>query len=116
MKKKRIVLLMSFCMILSGVLYSFACWTLPFPGVTKANHDRIEIGMPSKEVFDLLGTPDFWKDVRGRELYWEGDDGICHLIFDGSGAVTMKIWRDQPRTYWQKVKDIFSIFNEKAQC
>jgi hypothetical protein len=82
------------------------------PGrISKANFDRIEIGMTEAEVEEILGTggyrsshPDrkfpgtIYIGVPGgggycREKYWDGGQGSIQLRFDGD-KVWSKHWAD----------------------
>ena len=56
----------------------------PTPGVTKANFDRIQVGMTLKEVESIFGMAGTGSDANGFTLYyWKS------LTLDGEGNSTM---------------------------
>jgi hypothetical protein len=43
------------------------------PRVTQINYNRIQLGMPTEEVYNILGDPDFWfQDMGSGQATWEG--------------------------------------------
>ncbi len=92
MKAKRLLLLASLPLTVAAILGVVVMLT-PRPGVTKANYDRIEIGMKQSEVEAILGKPTVdsfgygWSD-------WNGPSGgawACILFRED--IVIQKGWR-----------------------
>ena len=116
-------------LLAAGALTAIGCLVLivlallpPRPGVTKANVDRIEIGMMESEVQAIFGQPANEElriqipagpqQVAGMAILkfdspnkaWSSDDGFALLKFDADAKVTEKRWTETPQTLMQKVR------------
>lgn len=92
MTKKRMALVAVLPLTIAVILGVLALLP-PRPGVTKANFDRIEMGMKKAEVerfFAKSGKrlPVLW----GTK--WTGDEGEAIIRFDYDEKVIDKIWSD----------------------
>ena len=110
MKKRLIVSAGMVASLASAAL--LVLWLLPArPAVTKANFDRIEIGMTLSDVEAILGAD------RGRPVFivyvhisqeleqWEGDEGIISIILDHQDhRVIRKVWHDSPLTIFERLQ------------
>jgi len=91
----------------------------PKSSVSKANFDRIQIGMTKEEVDKIFNwgkgewsessfgeaKQDVAKeDVVAGCVAWGGDDGIATVIFDLRGRLVHKEWTDRPLTFLQKLR------------
>ena len=84
------------------VLMTFAVLAviLSRPAVTKANFDRIEIGMSYEEVVKIFGTPGVEWTGHGTFTFdkkWTSDDGSYAGIAFLHNAVCEKTWMDSTR-------------------
>jgi hypothetical protein len=70
-------------------------------GVTKANFDRIEIGMTFDEVESILGPPEGPTTNISGQFYdtWIGDEGVAFVYCRPDSRVSNKRWAG--RTYFQ---------------
>jgi hypothetical protein len=106
-------------LISAGVLAACACLALaglamlpPRAGVTKANFDRIEIGMSQSAVCEIFGKE--WSLFAGRpegashnffaHEVWLHDDGASATIEFHNEAVIGKIWTDSTETIPDKLR------------
>jgi hypothetical protein len=87
----------------------------PRPGVTKANFDRIEVGMTIADVDEkfapLSELDERIEDFLGEEsnrlpqfkgkrhIQWDGREGICQFLFDANGRVEKKTWHDHEPSF-----------------
>ena len=62
----------------------------PWPGVTKANFDRIEDGMSRAEVERLLGGKG--ESLTRATCWWAADDGSSIVIFFTNDVLRSKHW------------------------
>lgn len=77
------------------------------PSVTKANFDRIQLGMSPEDVRVILGNAsDHYFPKEGRGWVWEGAEGNAYILFgtDGDGPVSELTWIDLGRTEEQKAE------------
>jgi Na+-translocating ferredoxin:NAD+ oxidoreductase RnfE subunit len=85
------------------------------PGVTRANFDKLEVGMNKTQVLELLGTTS--ESVHGGGLgggiwqSWVGKDGSTASISysvrhirRGEWRVESVCWHDSRETNWQRVR------------
>jgi hypothetical protein len=112
MTKTRLLLLPSLPLAVAVTLGVLAM--LPTsPGVTKANLDRIEIGMPRADVEQILGG-------RGRPflgddeawMLWEADDGSWVTIVFRDDCVADKHWQswhDSDNTLMDKIRRVLHL-------
>ena len=81
----------------------------PRPGVTKANFDRIEIGMTVAEVDQIFGPPSGYFDrtelIPKRIITWEGwqDDGMSEITFDTNGCVKEMAWQYHETSFLKRI-------------
>lgn len=95
MKKRHLITagVMAACV---GLVLGVLAMLPPSPGVTKANFDRIEIGMTMTEVEAILGSHCVGPVVNHNIYWWRDDkgfgsgDAIVH--FDGGDLVTELEW------------------------
>jgi hypothetical protein len=102
-KKKRLLLFASLPLTIAVILGVLAM--LPSrPGVTKANCDRIEMGMTQakvEEIFGRKGVP-LWSP---RALLWASDDGSeVEVDFGVVGCVQTKIWVSSNESFLEKIR------------
>lgn len=75
-----------------GVALAVLAWW-PTPGVTKANFDRIEVGMTRAEVEAIFGGPPGAINTPRLCLWGDGDDSASATIdFDEAGRVAWMGW------------------------
>jgi len=114
-------------LIVAGILAGCVCAALgvvamlpPQPGVTKANFDRIEIGMTKSEVEQIFGrertvSPSpfrslvvlatFQCDFEGvAVMCWDADNGSWAGIGFKGNCVVDKHWRNSPETFTDKFR------------
>jgi hypothetical protein len=88
---------------LAGFLATSVCLTLatlamlpPRPGVTKANFDRIKIGMAEEDVFETFGKKEpagAYPSAGGSGCVWNNDDGSsADIEFDLNFKVRKTSW------------------------
>ena len=96
-----------FCVILAVLT------VLPLhPGVTKANFDRIEIGMTLPEVEAILGTDrgsrpiltDIMLPIGHEVEEWGGDEGFANIIFDEGKRMVRKDWDSAPLPFLDRIR------------
>jgi hypothetical protein len=98
---KRVLLWVGVLAVLAAVGMAGVRW-LYGPGVSWANYQRIEVGMPRSEVRKMLGRAGekipFWGTVGVRAEFecWDGITGEISVFFDKMDQVEMKDWRDKP--------------------
>ena len=81
------------------------------PGVTKANFDRLEIGMTLPEVEAILGidrgSRPILTDIMlpiGHEIEeWGGDEGFANIIFDERKRMVRKDWESAPLPFLERI-------------
>ena len=73
----------------------------PRPGVTKANFDRIEVGMTLAEVEAILGEPHPVRIDQG--LQWYGDRIEIYVEFAGRNTATRKVFAGSAETILDKL-------------
>jgi hypothetical protein len=111
--KKRLIVIAG-VLAFSAAVALLVLWLLPVcPGVTKANFDRIEIGMTLSEVEAILGDDrgsraTFGSDInppdaRGR-AGWGGEDGVAFIGFDMHWRVVHTDWLDLPLTLSERFR------------
>jgi hypothetical protein len=106
MTKRRLLLLAALPLVIVVTLGVLAM--LPpntRPGVTKANFDRIEIGMTMAEVEEILGGKgkSFDEDDKAF-MYWDADDGSLATIRFVDNCVPDKTWYDSDETIPDKIR------------
>ena len=88
-------------------------WTFIFllvaegSSVSKANYDRVHLGMTHEEVYAILGgSNDHLMLAEGRGGTWDGMDGSAYIVFgkDGSGTVSKMSWYDSTATLQEKIE------------
>jgi hypothetical protein len=100
MSTKRLLLLVGLVVLLTNVAYFVA---LRYPGVTKGNFDRVQMGMTASEVeaifsrdWDIFDLNKPACNVCGRgpdkPRPWCGKSGIAWIEFDDNGRVNSKRW------------------------
>ena len=112
MTKKRLLLIASVPLVIVMMLGVLAL-LLPSPGVSKANFDRIEKGMTSAQVEQILGgeakTIEPWfggiRDNPGAKVaVWKADDESKAGIVLMNSCVFDKEWRDSTETFLDKIR------------
>jgi hypothetical protein len=107
-----------------GILAACVCGTLvvfallPEPGVTKANFERIQIGMTEADAEAIFGRPSGRTLVikedesvaticfdPGKGCAWLGPDGDVMAFFDADGRISKANWIDHERTLLEKIRD-----------
>jgi hypothetical protein len=108
MTKKRLLLFASLPLTIAVTLGVLALLP-PRPGVTKANFDRIEMGMTKAEVEEIFGGRFvLHKGMANVGLNplagWEAHDGAVALIYLSDGSVVRKDWAESELTFVQKLR------------
>lgn len=88
-----------------GVALAVTAMLPPTPGVTKANLDRIEIGMTVDEVNAILGPPEWHGETNNPNLCicWVGNDGRGSVYFDTSGRISSKTWDEREQSILERI-------------
>ena len=76
-------------------------------GVTRANFDRIETGMPKAEVvaiFGEKGQPWHGAPEVGKAMFWIASDGSFALVMFVDECVVIKQWDDSNETVLDKIR------------
>jgi hypothetical protein len=103
--RRRILLSAGLLAAIVGVALGVVMLLPPRPGVTKANFDRMEKGMPIADVQEILGRFDF--DYEPNLILWHAwraDDGAEIVIVFGNGCVVSKSWIDSEETIPDKLR------------
>jgi hypothetical protein len=112
--KKRLIFIPGL-LTLAAAMALLVLWLVPAcPAVTKANFDRIEIGMSLAQVEAILGTDRGDRgipacDEEGHillewdEAMWSGNDGIALIALDEHGQVVRNRWRDDPLPFFKQI-------------
>jgi hypothetical protein len=100
------------CLLSGGIFVACCCIALavlaslpPCPGITKANFDRIQMGMALSKVEEVFGQPAqgvnyfFMSDAR----IWSGDDGYADVSFT-LGKVSEKSWHDSDDSVFERFR------------
>ncbi len=78
-----------FCSVFLVGLVAIACLSIPYPGVTRENCQRLRIGMSQREVEAILGEPESFSpgmplgSSTWAEGYWNGEGVQVYLYFWG---------------------------------
>jgi len=72
-RKRRYVISAAVLAACVGIALGVLAMLPPHPGVSKANYDRIEVGMPRAAVEAILGKPA--EEVGRFASHWAADDG-----------------------------------------
>ena len=111
MTRRRTLLLAS--LIAASVCVGLAVLAMlpPRPGVTKANFDRIEVGMQIEEVECILAGPGFsidkliTRDEAGSGIIlWQHSDGSMVMIWPADKVVAKKKWVPSQETLLNKIR------------
>jgi hypothetical protein len=112
MTKKRLLLIASLPLTIAVTLGVLAMLP-PSPGVTKANFDRIEKGMPKAEIEAIFGgkaiTIEPWfggiRDNPGAKVaVWKANDESKAGIVFMNSCVFYKEWQDSNETLPDKLR------------
>jgi hypothetical protein len=114
--KKRLLAIAAILVAIVGAIV-FALAILPARAVTKANFDRLEIGMPQSKVESIFGgisAKELFVRVNGgmafvefdgpRQQAWQGADGIAIVSFNEKGHIIDKTWHEQSTSLWQRLQ------------
>src|SRR5437868_1296173 len=116
MTRKRYLAVAGMLAILVGAGFGVGMMLPPAPGVTKANFDRIEIGMTGGDVEAILGERTIMQKVNGGSGglmvwidRWEGDNRASATIVyswheSGEGRVASKRWTPSKETILEKLR------------
>jgi hypothetical protein len=90
---------------------------LPRQGITRANFERIEVGMTRAEVEALLGEPNefgFTYNYRFTMLQWKSYECGIRVDFADDWVTSCECGDGRPdeRTAWQKVKGLVPFLRE----
>jgi hypothetical protein len=107
-KKKRLLLLASLPLAIAVTLGVLALLP-PRLGVTKANFDRIEIGMTKAEVEAIFGersTFEAFVKPSSDRYSWQSDGGAQAWVYTtaGDNAVRNKVWLESAETIPNKIR------------
>ena len=97
-------------LISAAVLVACVCLALavvanlpPRPGVTKANFDRIEVGMTYAEVTAIFGNSGYAFD-DGIAIRIFADDRSIACVDFADDSVTSKAWHSSPESIPDKLR------------
>jgi hypothetical protein len=74
-----------------------------WPGVTKANFDRIEKGMTKDDVKAIFASPPHRTDGIDRQAWFAEDGWTCAVIHYEKDIVCKSEWFDDPRPIRDRV-------------
>jgi hypothetical protein len=110
--KKKYLLLLAAIAVISVSVFVVAVVLPTRPGITKANFDRVQIGMTQAEVVEIFGErpsdirPTYrWVESREVSGTWCSADyrsGV--LVLFRYGHVVDARWYDSPETLWDKLR------------
>jgi hypothetical protein len=124
MRRRRLLLCVGVVACLGLAVGGFVWLTLPPPGVTRENYERIREGMSQADVEAVLGVPPgaygrggiaeiassnsiLVFDPSWRTECWAGDTISIQVSFDTDGRVAWKsysvILREQ-ETFWERLR------------
>src|SRR4051794_3784600 len=110
MTKKRYLAVAGLFAILLGAGFGVAMMLPPVPGVTKANFDRVQIGMTSEEVTEILGDK-FIIGLRVKEMEerhfihsWRHNNGARAEVAFYKRVVDDKTWTSPTETIVAKLR------------
>jgi hypothetical protein len=113
MKKKGLLLFAAIAVIAACVFVWFV--VLPNrPGVTKANFDRVKVGMNLTEVVEIFGEEPTYRQFNNRGIkvrvdIWQAADGSCAYVDSNHGRVVELGWVDSTETLWDKLRRWVSL-------
>jgi hypothetical protein len=100
--KKRLLPIAAILTVVAGAII---LTLLPVrPGVTKANFDRLAMGMSRNEVEAVFGRP---CDDSHCHSAWNSDDGQAHIHFNEHGQIERKLWFEAEFSLYQKLQRRF---------
>jgi hypothetical protein len=108
MKKRLVRFALAAALCIGVVLVVLAL--MPRSQVTRANYDRITVGMTLAEVEELFGQKGGvfhgFANKRATTYYWQADDGALALIdFDDNERVAeLAQWSDSTETIGDKLR------------
>jgi hypothetical protein len=106
-KKRRSLLLVGIIVAFVAVSLVVLATMATGPGVTKANFDRVEIGMTLSEVEQILGGPGvpFQGFVnQPSTLVWSHEDGAMAFVEAKDQTVASKTWHPSRETLTDKLR------------
>ena len=105
MTKKRLLLIASMPFTVAVTLGVLAMLP-PSPGVTKANFDRIEIGMTRAEVEEIFGRKGVDNRERDRAVWFSGANDVVTdtVVWFKEDCVVGKVWHDSNETITDKIR------------
>ena len=101
--RKRVILAAGTVAGFVGVALVVLAMLPPQPGVTKANFDRIEVGMTRVEVDDLFGGKEPLERID-QGWVWAADDGSEAYVGFAGGGVAAKNWLDSNEPITKKIR------------
>ena len=107
MTKKRWFIATALLATCAGLTLAVQALLPPSPGVTKANFDRIEVGMTKSEVEVRFGRVSERLQVTADGLvceWWTSPAGSTVIAFDERGAVAEKRWLEQEQSFFQRIR------------
>ena len=113
MTTKRLLLFASLPLTIAvtlGVLAILPAMLPHRPGVTKANFDRIQIGMTKAQVAEIFGETQP-KSAKEGVVDWVlvTDDGSMAVIGFFDDCVTDKTLNDSPETFLDKIRRLLHL-------
>jgi len=117
MKKRHVIAAALLALCIGVALGTFALLP-PRPGVTKANFDRIEIGMTEAQLEALLGRKSaqsidvekimraLYRDSKERHFIWTGVYGTAVIRIDEDERVVAPQWQDRGPTLFQRLRSL----------
>ena len=90
---------------LVGVVLVVVAMLMPRPGVTKADFERIQIGMTEAEVESIFGgkgQPGFGHQSPWK--YWTADNGSFAALIIDEDRVDLKLWFKSNETFSDKIR------------
>jgi hypothetical protein len=107
-RKRRYVISAAILAACLGIILGVLAMLPPQPGVTKANFDRVKIGMAWAEVDEIFGQAASERSTLGGGLSnlasYGGDHGASAHIDYCDDVVTRKEWIDSTETFVGKLR------------
>jgi hypothetical protein len=116
MKRKRLLLLSGTTVVVIALVVAARVFVLMddsalTPGVTKANYDRISVGMTTVEVVRIFGEAPFFvqnavpSNGHAPWAKWRADNGSLAMIrFAADGCVIQTEWYDSNEPFWGRLR------------
>ena len=116
--KKRLVVIVAIPIAVLGAIVIILALIPAKPGVTKANFNRLDVGMTRNEVEAVFGGPCNEGLVQADSIFafssgqqhqawqqaWQGVDGFALVKFNENSQVEETTWHQRAGTIWDKLR------------